>query len=83
MPIHELLGIVGMDADPSSWVRSYEQGLTAYRMRDFTAAIEHFELALSVQPVDKPSIIMIERCHQFLKSPPASDWRGITTAESK
>ena len=83
MPIHELLGIVGVDADASSWVHSYEQGLTEYRMRDFTAAIGHFEVALSVRPLDKPSKIMIERCHQFLKSPPAGDWRGITTAESK
>lgn len=83
MPIYELLGIVGSDIAPSCWVGPYELGLAAYRMRNFTAAIKHFENVLQARPLDKPSTVMIERCRQFLRSPPPEDWRGITSAESK
>ncbi|MCX7308816.1 MAG: adenylate/guanylate cyclase domain-containing protein [Afipia sp.] len=83
MSIFELLGIAGEDVDPSEWVSPYELGLAAYRARDFSAAIKHFECVLQARPIDKPSKIMIERCLQFLRSPPADNWSGITAAESK
>ena len=83
MPIYELLGIAGSDIDPSCWVGPYERGLAAYRMRNFTAAIEHFEDVLQARPLDKPSMIMIERNHQYLRSPPPDDWQGVTAALTK
>ena len=83
MAIYELLGMAGADNDPSSWVRSYELGLAAYRTRDFNAAIGHFENTLGVRALDRPSTIMIERCRQFLKSPPAANWHGVAIAQSK
>ncbi len=83
MPIYELLGITGEDTDPSSWVNSYEVGLAAYRRREFSAAIAQFEKVLHAKPSDGPAKTMIERCRQFLKSPPAENWAGVTVAESK
>ena len=83
MPIYELLGIAGADPDPSSWVASYELGLRAYRMRDFTAAIVQFENVLQARPFDGPSKIMVERCQTFLESPPSENWSGVTAAGSK
>lgn len=66
-----------------SWVGPYGRGLAAHRMRNFTAAIEHFEDVLQARPLDKPSMIMIERSHQYLRSPPPDDWKGVTTALTK
>jgi adenylate cyclase len=83
MPIYELLGVTGSDVDPTSWVRLYELGLATYRARGFAAAIAHFEGVLNIRPRDKPSILMIERCRQFLKFPPADEWHGVTISESK
>ncbi|MCX7308209.1 MAG: adenylate/guanylate cyclase domain-containing protein [Afipia sp.] len=83
MPIYELLGIAGSENDPSSWVHLYEAGLAAYRTRDFSNAIGQFEAAINIRRFDKPSMIMVERCRQFLKSPPAPEWSGVAIADSK
>jgi adenylate cyclase len=83
MAIYELLGIAGIDNDPSSWVEVYEQGLAAYRARDFNAGIKFFESTLAIKRQDDPSTVMLGRCRQFLASPPAEEWRGVAIAESK
>jgi len=81
--IHELLGVVGVDQDPSDWARPYERGLAAYRDKEFERALECFEQALRLRPQDGPSIMMIERCRRFSKAPPADEWNAMTIAESK
>jgi adenylate cyclase len=83
LQVYELLGAVGMDEDPSDWVRPYERGLAAYRGREFERALDCFRQALKLRPQDGPSRTMIERCRQFAKAPPADDWAGLTVAESK
>jgi len=83
MAIYELLGIAGEDEDPSHWTRFSEQGLAAYRARDFAAAIACFAKLLDVRPDDRPALAMIERCHQYQESPPGDDWNGMTVAQSK
>lgn len=81
--IHELLGVAGVDEDPSEWVRPYERGLAAYRARQFERALGCFEQALRLRPHDGPSLTMIERCARFSKAPPGDQWNGMTVAESK
>ncbi len=83
LQVHELLGVVGVDKDPSIWVRPYERGLAAYRDQEFERALDCFEQVLKLRPHDGPSMTMIERCRRFSKAPPGDEWNGMTVAESK
>lgn len=82
--VYELLGLVGEDEDPSIWVRHYEAGLAAYRVRDFSAAIRCFEETDRLRADgDAPSRLMIDRSRQAIAAPPDADWDATTVAETK
>ena len=81
--IHELLGIADRQAPKPDWVALYQAGLAAYRARNFAGAIGLFQMLLDVRECDRPALVMIERCRQFLASPPAPEWDGTYAMESK
>ena len=83
LAIYELLAIAEPGTEPPSWVALYESGLAAYRARDFAGAIPFFQRLLTVRPSDRPGRIMLERCDEFLQSPPADDWDGMHTMRVK
>ncbi|MBI3700865.1 MAG: adenylate/guanylate cyclase domain-containing protein [Afipia sp.] len=80
--IYELIGLAN-EGDLPAWMIPYAEGLAAYRTRNFESAIECFGRALSLRPHDPPSEIMIQRCREFVASPPPQDWRGTAIAENK
>ena len=81
--IYELLGIAECGAKLPDWVSRYVSGLAAYRARDFTAAINLFQQALEARPSDQPARIMLQRCSQYLKSPPGEDWEATNAMRAK
>ena len=83
MAIYELLAIEEPGSEPPTWVALYESGLAAYRGRDFAGAIAFFERLLAVRPSDQPARVMLERCSEFLKSPPGEDWEATHTMKVK
>ncbi len=85
LAIYELLGMAGSaGAEAPEWVRSYETGLTAYEERSWSEAIRLLETAVAFRgDVDRPSEILLERCHTYLADPPANDWVPISVLESK
>ncbi|SIO33414.1 adenylate cyclase [Bradyrhizobium erythrophlei] len=83
LQIYELLGMSGEFTGALDWVKSYEAGLTAWRARDFAAAIDAFEKVLDIRTDDTASSVMIERCRQQLENPTSDDWDGTTVALTK
>lgn len=81
--IFELLDVAEPGADPPGWVALYEAGLAAYRARDFAGAMIFFQKLLDVRPSDRPARIMLERCSQFLKSPPGEEWEATNAMKVK
>ncbi len=81
--IYELLGMAEDGAMPSAWVASYESGLAALRARQFTDAIGFFQKVLEVRPSDRPALLMLERCREYLVSPPGDDWEAISAMKAK
>ena len=63
-------------------VPRFEEGLTKYRAQDFVAAKAVFE-SLAETYSDGPSRLYIERCAEYLASPPPGEWDGVYTAKSK
>ncbi len=81
--IYELLDLAENGAILPAWVALYERGLAAYRRRDFAAAASLFREVLDVRPSDQAAGIKLERCGQYLDSPPGEDWEAINAMSTK
>jgi adenylate cyclase len=81
--IYELLDIAGNGAAIPVWVALYERGLAGYRSRDFAGAAGLFQKVLDARTSDQPARIMLERCRQYLKSPPGEDWEATNAMKAK
>lgn len=73
-------------------IRLYEAGLDKYFARDFAAAKELFDRALSFEPLQpgrdegvehNPAELMSERCAEYLAHPPADGWSGVYVMTGK
>jgi adenylate cyclase len=83
MAIYELLDVAEHGANPPDWVASYQRGLSAYRSRDFAAAKGFFQQVLDARITDQPARMMLERCSQYLNSPPREDWDATNAMKAK
>ncbi len=83
MPIYELLGMTDCGATIPAWAALYESGLAAYRARNFAGAIGFFQQVLDARPSDQPARMMLQRCKQYLTSPPGDDWDAIHAMQAK
>jgi len=79
--VYELLGLAGETLP--AWVEPYEAGLAAYEARGWEAAIRCFETAIARRGGDRPSEIMIARCHALLADPPGADWQPLDALHEK
>jgi adenylate cyclase len=76
--IFQLLALKNEFESPARELKSrYEQGLRLYRERDFREACRMFEGALELNPDDYPARIFVERCREFMVSPPPDQWDGV------
>ena len=62
--------------DELTFIENFEFAVQLYSNRQWDKAIEAFNELLKYKD-DKTSKIYIERCLEFKKSPPSSDWNGI------
>jgi len=81
--IYELLDMAEPGAMVPDWVALYHAGLAAYRSRDFTGAINLFQQVLDVRASDEPARIMLQRCGEYLTSPPGEDWEATNAMKAK
>lgn len=64
-------------------IEYFETGLKFYREKMFSRAIEEFEKVMLVNPDDVPARVFIDRCFEFLNSPPPDDWNGVFESKIK
>ncbi len=64
-------------------LKYYNQGLKAYKMRQWDDAIVAFEMALKIDPNDGPSNLYLQRSIDYQESPPPADWDGVFTMTTK
>ncbi|HEX9284024.1 MAG TPA: hypothetical protein VF879_00010, partial [Nitrospirales bacterium] len=62
---------------------AYNEGLEAYKQRDWSAAAATFTRALSIDKTDGPSQLYLERAEEFRKKPPPIDWDGVYEMKAK
>jgi len=58
-------------------LQAYAEGLRLYRERDWTRAAGSFRTAALANPDDKPSRVFLERCRQYIETPPPESWDGV------
>ena len=83
LAIYELLGVAADGTELPCWAVLYKSALTAYRAQDFARAISLFHQVLAANGSDRPSQIMLERCREFLQSPPGEDWEAANAMKRK
>ncbi|MGH7885353.1 MAG: adenylate/guanylate cyclase domain-containing protein, partial [Thermodesulfobacteriota bacterium] len=66
-----------------SFINKFQEALELYRKREFFLAKEKFERILEENEHDGPSELYIDRCNEYIQSPPPSDWDLVYTATSK
>jgi adenylate cyclase len=62
---------------------AFEDGLGAYRARDWERAAEQFEKCLGIEPKDGPSRVFADRVRELAANPPRGQWDGVWRATSK
>lgn len=76
-------GALGAPSDMLAVLPDFETGFRLYHERNFGEAIQAFSKALNSRPDDECSQLYIERCQEYLKDAPASDWDGVYTMKTK
>ncbi|SMP47891.1 adenylate cyclase [Desulfonatronum zhilinae] len=66
-----------------AFIPPFEQGLKAYRRRDFQEAVRCFEQVLALKPQDNPSLLYVQRCQTLLTAPPPEEWDGVWAMTNK
>jgi adenylate cyclase len=74
--IHELVGARSDGPEPA-YIALAEEAFQAYLRRDFAAAAALYQRILDERPEDKPSLVMRQRCLDYLANPPGPDWSGV------
>lgn len=82
--VYELLARKGgLSAEQQRVMKTYEEGLEAYKRRDFKAAAAQFGGVLALDPTDGPSRVYLERTKEYLVAPPPAGWDGVYELTSK
>jgi class 3 adenylate cyclase/HAMP domain-containing protein len=55
---------------------THDLAMAQYFDRGFTKAAGYFRDVLKILPGDHPATLLLDRCAQFQKAPPPSDWTG-------
>ena len=77
--IYELLGRAGeLLSGEDELANEFENGLNAYRAREWVPAERHFQRCLAMRPADRPSALYIERISEMRTIPPPADWNGVS-----
>ncbi|MEZ4872606.1 MAG: adenylate/guanylate cyclase domain-containing protein [Bdellovibrionales bacterium] len=64
-------------------VEHFNQGFALYHEKKFKEAIDCFSKALDINPEDGPSKLYLERCDDYIQSPPPEDWDGVFVMTTK
>ena len=70
-------------ADVNDIIDSYYQALELYFAGNFKEALHAFEDILNRHPDDVPSLLLANRCRQYVANPPPEGWDGVYVARSK
>ena len=83
--IYELAGLRSqpLESQKQQVIEFYTKGREYYLKQDFVLARIEFAKVLSVDNNDQASILHLNRCNDYIKSPPSPNWDGAWTLTEK
>jgi adenylate cyclase len=72
-----------LSKEESKGWKLHETAMEQYYNREFEKAVQAFKYAQEYLPVDPIIRIYLARCQEFVRTPPAADWKGITKHSEK
>lgn len=74
----------GSNGKKKEFVGLYEEGLSLYLERRWEAAIQKFKESEKARGTDDKAVhLLVERCTEYKKTPPPSNWDGVYTRDHK
>jgi adenylate cyclase len=73
----------GLLAEAEARCEQFEQARALYRERKWSEAQSAFQAVLVRWPNDRPSIVYLKRCQEYLAEEPLPDWDGVFTMTHK
>jgi len=81
--IFELVGEGTLASDIMETIKWFDQGYLHYHKMQWQQAVDSFNKALAVNPLDGPAKVYLERCMNYLENPPPVDWDGVFIMKTK
>ena len=82
--IYELVGTnKELNTAKADFVKTANGAANLYFRREWKQAHDVFAKILQVSPNDVPSRILLERCKDYLQTPPPDDWNGVHVFDKK
>jgi len=82
--IYELLDPVSVnDESFRRCIEFFKEGLRHYKNGEFRDALISFQSGQSFKADDGPTNVFINKCDNYILTPPAGSWDGVTTLEFK
>lgn len=84
IPVFELVALAGEElGEREEFIRQFEAGIAAYRNRDFELATQYFRAAEELDATDRPTLLYLERCREYMVNPPPTEWDGVERRQVK
>ena len=71
------------DIEQDLLVDTYTRGLQFYKQQQWSRALKEFQGILRYFPTDGPTRVYIQRCFDFITSPPPVNWDGVYEFKTK
>ncbi|MBI3755050.1 MAG: adenylate/guanylate cyclase domain-containing protein [Deltaproteobacteria bacterium] len=81
--IYELIDFLPADTAKTELASSFLDALNSYKNRSFEEARVKFSAILNKFHEDGPAKLYVQRCTDYLTSPPSPDWNGVYIAKAK
>ncbi|MCC5854356.1 MAG: adenylate/guanylate cyclase domain-containing protein [Idiomarina sp.] len=84
LTIYQLMGYLNTASEQEKQLAtSSDSALELYEQGHFKGALRAFKKHLEDQPTDPVAQLYLERCEEYLATPPPADWDGVYTHTSK
>lgn len=81
--IYELMDYAADGHERRDLAAAFNEGLAAYKSREWSRGIKIFEEILERYPEDGPSKIFLHRCQLYLEEEPEPAWDGVYVMKTK
>jgi adenylate cyclase len=81
--IYELVGRGTLDQDQQTLLKTFSEGLNAYKHQQWDQALALFKEASKLPLDDRPSKMYIKRCRDYQQNPPPENWDGVYVMKTK